>query len=51
LRETANESAQNIINRFVSVGEQWAGKRPPDDDVTFVVLKIKSARDHFIQNI
>jgi serine phosphatase RsbU (regulator of sigma subunit) len=37
----AAESAQEIINRFVEVGENWAGKRPPDDDVTFVVLKVK----------
>ncbi len=42
LREAANESAQNIINRFVETGEKWAGSRPADDDVTFVVLKIES---------
>ncbi|MDQ4123084.1 MAG: SpoIIE family protein phosphatase [Acidobacteriota bacterium] len=41
LAESAHLSAQEIINRFVKVGENWAGTRPPDDDVTFVVLKVK----------
>lgn len=42
LRETFNRSPQEIINRLVSVGEQWAGGRPPDDDVTFVAIKFKA---------
>ena len=42
LTESANLSPQEIINRFVKVGEDWAGTRPPDDDVTFVVLKVKN---------
>ncbi len=41
LKEIARDSPQEIINRFVEVGEQWAGTRAPDDDVTFVVLKVK----------
>jgi serine phosphatase RsbU (regulator of sigma subunit) len=41
LREAANETAQEIINRYVATGKNWAGSRPADDDVTFVVLKIK----------
>jgi serine phosphatase RsbU (regulator of sigma subunit) len=41
LAAIAAKSPQEIINRFVEVGEQWAGTRPQDDDVTFVVLKIK----------
>lgn len=41
LAEVAVESPQAIINRFVETGEKWAGNRPPDDDVTFVVMKIK----------
>jgi sigma-B regulation protein RsbU (phosphoserine phosphatase) len=45
LAEIAVESAQKIIKRFVEVGETWAGTRPPDDDVTFVVLKVKSDND------
>jgi serine phosphatase RsbU (regulator of sigma subunit) len=41
LAETAVLSPQEIINRFVRVGELWAGTRPQDDDVSFVVMKIK----------
>jgi serine phosphatase RsbU (regulator of sigma subunit) len=37
----AGNSSQEIISRFVEIGETWAGKRPQDDDVTFVVIKIK----------
>lgn len=32
---------REIIARFVAVGDEWAGERPQDDDVTLVVLKIK----------
>lgn len=41
LAEVAGQSSQEIINRLVEVGEAWAGARAQDDDVTFVVLKIK----------
>lgn len=41
LPDIAGNSSQEIINRFVEVGEKWAGNRPPDDDVTFVVMKVK----------
>lgn len=40
LAEIATGSPQEIIDRFVEVGEEWAGSRPQDDDVTFVVLKV-----------
>ena len=40
LAGAAQSSPQEIINRFVETGEKWAGGRPPDDDVTFVVLKV-----------
>ncbi|MBD0371872.1 MAG: SpoIIE family protein phosphatase [Pyrinomonadaceae bacterium] len=43
LAEIAGGSPQEIIDRFVEVGEEWAGSRPQDDDVTFVVLKMNSA--------
>lgn len=39
LRENTGFSAQKIIDCFVKTGEQWAGGRSQDDDVTFVVLK------------
>jgi serine phosphatase RsbU (regulator of sigma subunit) len=45
LPEIAGESAQTIINRFVAIGESWANGRPQDDDVTFVVLKVKTTVD------
>jgi serine phosphatase RsbU (regulator of sigma subunit) len=40
LQENADLSAQEIINRFVQIGERWAGTRPLADDVTFVVIKM-----------
>ncbi len=40
LREIAAHTPQEIIDRFVEVSQKWAGGRPADDDVTFVVLKI-----------
>ncbi len=42
LEKTAQNSPQEIIDHFVKTGEAWAGTRPPDDDVTFVVLKFKN---------
>ncbi|MEP6904003.1 MAG: SpoIIE family protein phosphatase [Actinomycetota bacterium] len=40
LPQIAADSPEEIIERLVEIGQQWAGTRPPDDDVTFVVLKI-----------
>ncbi len=42
LPQIAANSAQEIINHLVKVGEDWANGRPQDDDVTFVVLKVKT---------
>jgi serine phosphatase RsbU (regulator of sigma subunit) len=39
LRETAQRTAAEIVERFVAAGEEWASGRPADDDVTFVVVK------------
>ena len=39
LEDVADKTPREIINRFVEIGEDWAKTRPPDDDVTFVVLK------------
>lgn len=41
LIETAGETADKIIERFVKTGDEWGGNRPQDDDSTFVVIKIK----------
>ncbi len=37
----AQLAPQAIIEHFVRVGDQWAAGHPQDDDVTFVVLKVK----------
>ena len=41
LPEIAHESAQQMINHFVRAGDEWGSPRPQDDDVTFVILKVK----------
>lgn len=40
LPDIAADSPDEIINRLVRIGHEWAGSRPAGDDVTFVVLKI-----------
>ncbi len=42
LPQIARSSSQHIINQLVKIGEDWANGRPQDDDVTFVVLKLKT---------
>ncbi|MDX2032953.1 MAG: SpoIIE family protein phosphatase [Blastocatellia bacterium] len=42
LPDLAPLSPQQIIDRFVDAGDQWAQGRPQDDDVTFVVLKMNN---------
>jgi serine phosphatase RsbU (regulator of sigma subunit) len=42
----ARESPQAIIDHFVKTGEKWAAGRPQDDDVTFVVLKVKNGNEN-----
>jgi serine phosphatase RsbU (regulator of sigma subunit) len=44
--EVAHKSPQEIINHLVASGDAWAGDRPQDDDVTFVVLKVKESVIH-----
>ena len=39
--ENANLSSQEIINGLVKLGDDWGGARPQDDDVTFVVVKVR----------
>lgn len=41
LREVGSASAQEILDRFVRESKEWGGVIPPDDDITFVVIKIK----------
>ncbi|MFN8001551.1 MAG: SpoIIE family protein phosphatase [Acidobacteriota bacterium] len=42
LSEVVLRSPREIVEHLVAVGDAWAGTRPQDDDVTFVVLKVKS---------
>ncbi len=42
LAEVAPQSPQDIIQRFVQAGDAWANGSPQNDDVTFVVVKVKS---------
>ena len=41
LAEAAPQSSQDIIQRFVQAGEAWAAGSPQNDDVTFVVVKVR----------
>ena len=41
LAEAASQSPQQLIEHLVAAGEAWAQGRAQDDDVTFVVLKVK----------
>ena len=40
LANSGSFSAQQLINKFIQIGDEWGDSRPQDDDVTFVVLKI-----------
>lgn len=42
LAGSTRETAQNIINRLITVSEEWAVGRPQDDDVTLVVFRLKA---------
>lgn len=37
----SGSSANEIINKFVNVSDEWGGDKPQDDDITFVVIKVK----------
>ncbi len=41
LAQHAQASAQKIIEGLAKLGDDWGGARPQDDDITFVVLKLK----------
>ena len=42
LANSGSFSAQQIINSFVKIGDEWGDTKAQDDDVTFVVIKIKN---------
>jgi len=37
----AHELPKKLINGLIDEGIKWAGEREPDDDVTFVVIKVR----------
>ena len=39
--EIASQSPQAIIDHLFNAGMSWAQERPPEDDVTLVVMKVK----------
>ncbi|MBS1812743.1 MAG: hypothetical protein JST84_31535 [Acidobacteria bacterium] len=41
LASAAQLSSQEILMRLVQIGDEWGQSRLADDDVTFVVLKIR----------
>lgn len=41
LVEVAPQTPQYIVEQLTQAGDVWASGRPQDDDVTFVVLKVK----------
>lgn len=45
LAVAAHRPPQEIIEHFVQVGDAWSSGRPQDDDVTFVVLKVRDRQD------
>jgi serine phosphatase RsbU (regulator of sigma subunit) len=44
--EVTRRSPQEIINHLVKSGDAWAGDRLQDDDVTFVVVKVREQDGH-----
>jgi serine phosphatase RsbU (regulator of sigma subunit) len=44
-KEAADRSADDIIAHLNETGERWSNRRPQDDDITFVVLKVKHNAD------
>lgn len=39
--EVANKTPEEIIRKLKDVGSEWVNDQDPDDDVTFVVIKVK----------
>ena len=40
IRNVKSEAGE-IINQLVAEGERWGGDRSQEDDITFVVIKVK----------
>jgi serine phosphatase RsbU (regulator of sigma subunit) len=44
-KEAAESSVDEIVAHLFKAGERWSNGRPQDDDITFVVLKVKHNTD------
>ena len=40
-KEVAEEAPEGIITKLKTAGSDWVDGNAPDDDVTFVVIKVK----------
>jgi len=45
LHEAAESSADGIVKHLISAGDKWRNGKEQDDDITFVVLKVKHNTD------
>lgn len=43
-REVADRSPEDVVAALRERGEEWAAGKPPDDDVTFVVLRAREVQ-------
>jgi hypothetical protein len=41
LISVGGKTTKQIIEHFNNSAQQWAGKKEPEDDITFMVIKIK----------
>jgi len=39
--DLAEQSPEAIISQLKNTGSEWTSNKDPDDDVTFVVIKVK----------
>ncbi len=42
LLKSAEQTAEKIIGQIIRAGEKWAENQPPNDDITFLLIKRKS---------
>jgi serine phosphatase RsbU (regulator of sigma subunit)/ligand-binding sensor domain-containing protein len=43
-QSAGREKPEEIVRQLVNVGEQWRNGKTPNDDVTFVVIKVQNGR-------
>lgn len=43
--QAAGKTAQEVITHLLQAGKTWAGPRPPDDDITFIVIRFNPLRE------